>query len=288
MATNQKLHPFFSIFVHSSSKPMKTPKNLLKLVFIFWLAFFTACTSPEPQQDKLLIAISKERSGENKYSEWLASQAIPFEYIELYSLSLDEALTALEKTDALLLTGGNDIYPAWYGKEYDTARCGVFDRWRDTLEILSLAKAVELGKPVLGICRGLQLINVQQGGTLYIDLPSDKGTGDIHRQAEEGWTEHLVWLKPDGLLGTLIGEQLVNVASNHHQGIELLAPGLKALAFSHDDDLIEAIGFDNGDKPFLLAVQWHPEWMDYEDELSAAIARLFLSQATEQRNKTAN
>ncbi len=262
--------------------------NLVKTAAIACLVFMMACGAPVKEQDQLLIAISKERSGENKYSEWLASQQIPFEYIELYSLSLPEALAMVEKADALLLTGGNDIYPAWYGKEYDTARCGVFDRWRDTLEIFALEKAISLGKPVLGICRGLQLINVQQGGSLYIDLPSDKGTGDIHRRDEEGWTEHLVWLKPDGMLGTLIDEQSVSVASNHHQGIELLATGMKGLAFSHDDDLIEAIGYENSEKPFLLAVQWHPEWMDYEDELSAAIARLFLQQAADQRKTNEN
>ncbi len=251
--------------------------------WLLWLLLFTilsACSLPVEQEPGLTLALSKERKSENKYSDWLAHQNIEFEFIDLSLLPLSEALKALEKADGLLLTGGNDIYPGWYGKEYDTARCGVFDHGRDTLELMALGKALEMKMPVLGICRGLQLINVQQGGTLYIDLPTDKGTGDIHRADQEGWTEHSVWLQFYDNFPETYSNQLTAVASNHHQGIELLAPSLKAVAKSQDDDLIEAITLaDSNTEQFLLAVQWHPEWMDYEDGFSGEIAKKFLLEA---------
>jgi putative glutamine amidotransferase len=259
---------------------MKTNK------FNFWqlwlLAFIvlSACSLPVEQAPGLTIAISKERKADNKYSDWLAHQNIEFEFIDLSQLPINEALKAMDKADGLLLTGGNDIYPGWYGKEYDTTRCGMFDRWRDTLELMALGKGLELKMPVLGICRGLQLINVQQGGTLFIDLPTDKGTGDIHRADQEGWTEHKVWLQFYDIFPETYSNQLTAVASNHHQGIELLAPSLKAVAKSQDDDLIEAITLaDPNMEQFLLAVQWHPEWMDYEDGFSGEIAKKFLLEA---------
>lgn len=258
---------------------MNITKQILKTVLLLGLVTLFSCDqTTEPEE--LLIAISKERIKENKYSDWLHHQGIGFTYVDLSSYSLAEAMDMLAKTDALLLTGGNDIYPAWYGKEYDTARCGVFDRLRDTLEMMALSKALEMQMPVLGICRGLQLINVHQGGTLYVDLPSDRGSGDIHRRDTLGWSDHLVWLQPETILSELSNENQQLVASNHHQGVEILAPGLKPLAYSIGDNLIEAVGLDqNDEKQFVLAVQWHPEWMDYEDELSQQIASRFLLEA---------
>jgi putative glutamine amidotransferase len=259
---------------------MRTIKLYNWCIWLLVLAFLSACSLPVDQEPGLTIAISKERKAENKYSDWLAHQQIDFEFIDLSQLPINEAMKALEKADGLLLTGGNDIYPGWYGKEYDTARCGVFDHWRDTLELMVLGKALDTKMPVLGICRGLQLINVQQGGTLFIDLPTDKGTGNVHRAGEDGWTEHNVWLQFYDIFPETYSNQLSAVASNHHQGIEQLAPGLKAVAKSQADDLIEAITLaDPNTEQFLLAVQWHPEWMDYKDRFSGEIAKKFLFEA---------
>lgn len=234
----------------------------------------------QPPTEPLHIAISWERTQENKYTDWLRHQQIDFTYTVLYPLSLDEIDSVMALANGLLLTGGNDIYPAWYGKEYDTARCGVFNHRRDTLEMYALTKAIDMNMPVLGICRGMQLINVHQGGTLYIDLPEDTGSGEIHRGPEYGWTTHLVQLEPEHSLAGMTLESNPAVASNHHQGIEKLAPGLVSLAYSAEDMLIEAVGFaDTTTHPFLLAVQWHPEWMDYGDALSGNMAATFLQQA---------
>lgn len=255
-------------------------KQLFSFTWFGLLLLSISCTSCQHQTEPLHIAVSWERSQENKYTDWLRHQQIDFNFTVLYPLSLGEIDSVMALADGLLLTGGNDIYPAWYGKEYDTARCGVFNHRRDTLEMHALTKAIEMNMPVLGICRGMQLINVHQGGTLYVDLPEDTGSGEIHRGPEYGWTTHRVQLEPGHSLAYMTTESKAAVASNHHQGIEKLAPSLVPLAYSTDDMLIEAVGFaETNPHPFLLAVQWHPEWMDYEDRLSGNIAATFLQQA---------
>lgn len=252
------------------------------------LSIFCISCQYEPQTEPLHIAISWERAQENKYSDWLNHQQTDFYYTVLYPLTLNEIDSIMDLADGLLLTGGNDINPAWYGKEYDTARCGTFNHWRDTLEMHALTKALEMNMPVLGICRGMQLINVHQGGTLYIDLPEDTGSGEIHRGPEYGWTTHAVHIEPEYLLAEMTINQTPSVASNHHQGVEKLAPSLIPLAYSTEDMLIEAVGFTEANPhPFLLAVQWHPEWMDYEDKLSGEIAAGFLGEARKYKDTAA-
>lgn len=238
----------------------------------------THCSQKKAVPENLIIGISKERKTEKLYSDWLKHQGIPFDFIDL-SLSAD-ALASLDSCDALLLTGGNDIYPAYYQKGYDTARCGVFDHRRDSLEFLLLQAALDDKIPVLGICRGMQLINVAMGGSLFIDLPEDYGSGDIHRQGDEGWTNHKIAIRNTSLLSGLMKENMPVVASNHHQGIERLADSLQIIAYSLNDSLPEAITWsDPGNRGFLLAVQWHPEWNETSDTLSSVIAQIFLKEA---------
>jgi putative glutamine amidotransferase len=250
------------------------------LLLLFSLAILSCSQTPSASKP-LTIGISKERKTEKKYSDWLLHQGIPFDFIDL-SLSGD-ALASLDSCDALLLTGGNDIYPAYYGKEFDTLRCGVFDHSRDSLELLLFHTAIDKKMPVLGICRGLQLINVALGGSLFIDLPEDYGSGELHRQGEEGWTNHTVGIQKNSLLDHIIADSMPFVASNHHQGIERLSDSLKIIAWSLPDSLPEAISWRKPEgKGFLLAVQWHPEWMDSSDTLSSTIAGIFLEVASKQ------
>lgn len=249
----------------------------IRLIVILILGAFLSCqTKIEP----LRIGISRERQDVNvRYSTWLQHQNIPFTYINFSKLSLQAAADSLQNCDALLLTGGEDIYPALYGKESDTARCGEFNKKRDSLEFFIYSKASQMKMPVIGICRGLQLINIANSGSLYIDLPEDKGSGELHRQGTEGWTNHTIRIRKGSLLSNCVHKDSMKVASNHHQGIEHLGENLAALAYTRDG-LIESIGWaDTNNKNFLLAVQWHPEWMDKEDVPSGEIAELFLTKA---------
>jgi len=234
------------------------------------------------QQLPLSIAISWERSPDSyQYSSWLSEADSNLRFVVLYEQELEKLQQMLDTCDALLLTGGNDIYPAWYGKEADTARCGVFNHKRDTLEMKALSLALKNEMPVMGICRGMQLINVYHGGTLHIDLPEDTESEKLHRGAlDNRWTQH--WIYPDKQFFPLqeMALQPQMIASNHHQGIEHLGDGLQIIARSADS-LPEAIKFKDSDKPFLFAVQWHPEWKPLAGEMAKPTAKLFLEAAAQ-------
>lgn len=251
--------------------------SILGIIFSSLVSYSALKAQNNPQ--KLVIAISKERAVEGKkYSEWLSHQQIDFRYTDLSKVAFENLKDSLEISAALLLTGGADIYPGRYGEESDTARCGAFDLERDQFEFKAFELAKSLKMPILGICRGMQLINVASGGTLHIDLPEDTGSGELHREGDEGWTEHQVSLKAGSLLFAMTQDSIQQIASNHHQGIEVLSPLLEAIAFS-EDGLIEAVASSTSYPAFFMAVQWHPEWMDKNDPLSGKIAKSFLEAA---------
>ncbi|MBN3034458.1 MAG: gamma-glutamyl-gamma-aminobutyrate hydrolase family protein [Bacteroidales bacterium] len=213
------------------------------------------------------------------YYSWIRSADTSVRFIEMSGHGLDSALLLLERCSGLLLTGGADLHPAFYGRGSDTGYCEVVP-WRDTLEFALLEKALNLGMPVLGICRGLQLINVALGGSLYADIPAQMNSPETHRIPETYDCYHpLIMEGTMNFFGTRAGDTL-EVNTNHHQGIRDLAPPLMSLAHTRDH-LIEAITWKSGtDKPFLLAVQWHPERMAFHHPMSASVARIFTEQVS--------
>jgi putative glutamine amidotransferase len=177
----------------------------------------------------------------------------------------------LEGMDGLLLTGGEDIDPALY-RESRSALLGPVDRERDRFEIALFTEAWRTGVPVLAICRGLQLVNVALGGTLWQDLPSERTGTVVHAaRSERAERTHAVSLRPGSRLGDAIGGAHLDVNSFHHQAVKDLAPGLAASAWA-DDGLIEGLESE-AEAPWLLAVQWHPEEM--HDDRTAPDSRLF-------------
>ncbi len=174
------------------------------------------------------------------------------------TVSIDDYVDSL---DGLLLQGGADIDPALYGEPVTHSR-GRMDTVRDRFECELLRAFVAAGKPVLGICRGLQLINVAFGGSLYQDLGEDAATSAAHHVADL-YDEHIhpirigadSWLA--GVYGGLPGGA---VNSIHHQGIKQLGNGLLVEARA-DDGVVEAIRWQ-GDS-FVVGVQWHPEFHDH-------------------------
>ncbi len=182
--------------------------------------------------------------------------------------SIDDADEVLERLDALILAGGNDVDPATYGAEAHPATHGLVPE-RDQVELALARRAVELDMPVLGICRGMQLLNVAFGGTLLQHLPEHFGHEE-HRRTPGSFadSDHDVSLHSGSLAALAAGEQRHGTKSHHHQGVDQIGPGLTASGISALDDLTEAI--EAPEHRFVLGVQWHPE----ADEGSRVIGAL--------------
>jgi putative glutamine amidotransferase len=177
------------------------------------------------------------------------------------------ASAVLDHVSGLVLTGGADVHPGRYGAA-PHARLEATDAARDALEIALIATARERRLPVLGICRGIQILNVALGGTLFQDLPSER-SGPIDHADEAG--RHGLRIEEDTLLHRTVQTRAPSVNSRHHQAIRDLAPGLRATAWA-DDGVIEGVENRNGSGGWTLAVQWHPE-DDVEDALFRGFAQ---------------
>jgi putative glutamine amidotransferase len=172
----------------------------------------------------------------------------------------EEVLRALfERLDGLLISGGGDIDPSRYG-EAPLPGLGTTDPLRDNVEIPLARWAIEEGKPLLGICRGVQVINVTLGGTLYQDIPSQIKTGLVHDSSftRQDWTymAHDLRLDPDSKLAQIFGTTSFSTNSLHHQSLKDLGQGIRAVGWA-PDGVVEAVEGNNGH--FLVGVQCHPE-----------------------------
>lgn len=166
---------------------------------------------------------------------------------------------ALEGVDGVVLTGGEDVDPALYGASA-SEWLSPPSRERDMFELALFATARQRRLPILGICRGIQLINVALGGTLYQDIPAERPSGIQHRpDGPRDDRTHRIRLTPGSRAAEALGGTDFSVNSSHHQAIRELAPGLLATGWT-EDGLIEAAETVEG-SPWLLAVQWHPEEM---------------------------
>ncbi len=182
-----------------------------------------------------------------------------------------DAVQILTKCDGLLITGGHDVDPAVYGQE-KLPLCGALCPSRDRLEKALYRYALNRDMPVLGICRGLQTVNVLQGGSLYQDLPAQcPSQVEHHGLPPYHQVIHDVSLA-DGLR-QLLGLERLGVNSYHHQAIRELGRDLQVMAQA-DDGIVEAVRHKG--KRFVWAVQWHPEFSFRADENSRKIFKAFV------------
>ncbi|MEP6617627.1 MAG: gamma-glutamyl-gamma-aminobutyrate hydrolase family protein [Ginsengibacter sp.] len=206
------------------------------------------------------------------YIDWLKAG----EEIEVITLSAENKnLDELNQCDALVLSGGIDIHPKYYGGTLDYPGAPPnFNERRDEFEISSFEISQKNNIPVLGICRGMQLINVIQQGTVIQDLTND------HKNNHTGQPDkyHPVHVEKESLLSRLTGVENGEVNSAHHQAIAMLGKGLLVNSVS-EDGTVEGIEWQNKEKAFMLAIQWHPERMFERpgSPLSAGIRNQFIS-----------
>jgi putative glutamine amidotransferase len=184
--------------------------------------------------------------------------------------------------DGLVLHGGADVSPLSYGEQPLQERWSG-DKIRDEYEMDLVAAFERHGKPVFGVCRGLQLLNVAYGGTLYQDIQTQRAGALQHRDAVTyDGNFHTVDIQPGCALARLYpGASRVKVNSIHHQAIKDLAAGFAVEAISNEDGLIEAIRRQDPAKPYVAAVQWHPEFHQPDSDTidDAALLADFLAAA---------
>lgn len=166
--------------------------------------------------------------------------------------------------DGLLLSGGGDIDPGYYGEARHEA-CGNPELERDEAELALIRWAIDEGMPLLAICRGIQVLNVALGGTLYQDLKAQAPEAERHDWSPgypRDYIAHRVSISPQTRLGKIVGADRLRVNSFHHQAIKDLAPGL-TVSTRAPDQIIEAV--ETNGHAFAIGVQWHPEELARED-----------------------
>ena len=206
-------------------------------------------------------------AAQSKYMESLARAGAGMRWVELNDpeQAVQDALTC----DGLLLPGGGDMDPKFYGQERIPA-CGEPNLLRDAAEPLLLRAFLAADKPVLGICRGIQVMNAVLGGDLYQDIKPFE-----HLPHNGHWAKvHTVTVRRGTLLSRILGQDTVLVNSQHHQAVDRVAPGFTLAALS-EDGIVEAI--EKPDAGFCLGVQWHPEWLSDADPAMQSLFDAFVN-----------
>ncbi len=246
--------------------------GILILTTTFAFALLPGCGDPSTEkEEKPVIGISwmEDTEGEEPSEDLQA-------YIDAVEIAGGEPLLLpllkddaqaeeeLGKVDAVVLTGGEDVDPANYG-ELPDEKLEQVNGERDQSDFLLLEEVIEKDMPLLATCRGMQVLNVYSGGTLYQDIPTQFDGAVSHRDpAEEEFVWHDIAIEKDSLLYEIVEKENLEVNSWHHQGIKELGKGLTVVA-TGEDGMVEGIEKDGA--TFILGVQFHPEWhIDYGDK----------------------
>lgn len=192
------------------------------------------------------------------------------------TLDEDKVRKQVEALDGLILAGGNDIDPEFLG-EGPHQNLGEIEPGRDKYEMLLIKYALEMNKPILGICRGCQILNIAQGGTMYQDIYSQMD--DVYQHSQKAPVQHMshfIDIEKDSKLHEIMGKENIKINSFHHQANKEAGPGFKVVARSKDG-VVEAI--ESTEHEFVIGVQWHPECTYGVDEYSQKLFQRFVDTA---------
>ena len=236
------------------------------LFIAFLIGYLTSCN----QQEKKTIILSKASTN---YIEWIKDKDVII--LEAYTINNTDSILAL--ADGIILTGGEDINPLEYNDTTNIKVCGTINYRRDTLERRIFNFSMKHKIPFIGVCRGMQMMNVASGGTLYGDIPSEIGNQVIHRN--NGEVMHEIALSySNSYYNNLIfplNQDTFLVNSWHHQGLKDIADNIHIIARSYDG-LPEAAIMDTLVHPFMIAVQFHPERLAKDNGIHQQMKSSFL------------
>jgi putative glutamine amidotransferase len=233
-----------------------------KLLIILVCSFtFFAC---KKEQQKTII-LSKASSN---YVKWIEDKNVII--LDAYTIKNTDSILAL--ADGIILTGGEDINPLEYNDTANIKVCGKINFSRDTLERKLFDFALKNKIPLIGVCRGMQMMNVASGGTLYGDIPTEIGTTVIHRN--NGEVNHEIVLCDTSSLIFPIATDTIMVNSWHHQGLKIMPSHLRVIARSFDG-LPEAVVMNKSEHPFMIAVQFHPERLGKNNAIHQTMKKSF-------------
>tara|TARA_B100001059_G_C17671581_1_gene494824 strand:+ start:122 stop:844 length:723 start_codon:yes stop_codon:yes gene_type:complete len=234
------------------------------LIFFTSILFLFSC---QKQETKTIIL---SKASEN-YVKWMENDNTII--LDAYTIENTDSILAF--ADGIILTGGEDINPLQYNDTVNLPVCEGFDLGRDTLERKLFDFAFKNKVPLIGVCRGMQMINVASGGTLYGDIPTEIGTEVIHR--DNGEVDHQIVLTDTCSLIFPNGTDTIMINSWHHQGLKIIPNHLRVIARAFDG-LPEAVVMDKSVHPFMIAVQFHPERLGTENVIHQTMKSSFYNE----------
>ena len=229
---------------------------------IFTLLLTLNLTAQKVDEIKTII-LSKASSN---YVNWVKHENI--NVLDAYTINNIDSILAL--ADAIILTGGEDINPLHYSDTLNLKVCGPIDYSRDTLELKLFNYSFENKIPLVGVCRGMQMMNVASGGTLFGDIPTQLGNDVVHRN--NGEVMHQIAITNSKYRTFIFPSDLDTFLVNswHHQGLKDIAPNINVVARSFDG-LPEAVVMDTTIHPFMIGVQFHPERLGFNNKIHLLI-----------------
>ena len=241
---------------------MKKQHYLILILIGFSVSTLVSCNKTTSSKT---IILSKASSN---YVNWISKENTVI--LDAYTISNTDSILAL--ADGIILTGGEDINPLLYRDSTNLEVCETINFNRDTLELKLIRYAFQNQIPLIGVCRGMQLINVATGGTLYGDIPSQLGMEVVHRNNGEVMHEITLlkecpFIFPEGMNSFMVN-------SWHHQGLKDISKSIKVVAKS-SDGLPEAIIVDESVHPYMVAVQFHPERLGKDHPITKRIRTSF-------------
>jgi putative glutamine amidotransferase len=226
-----------------------------------------------PETDKRPFSKGDDLYYENTaYVRYLEKvECVPILLPTLHDLNRVAGMVAA--VDGILLTGGDDVSPEFYGEKTINSNWRI-DVARTYFESRLIKEALAQQKPIYGICRGCQMLNVALGGNMYQDITTQVKNAIEHTSPNKpNWRTHVVLISSDSLLHSILNKRKITVTSSHHQAIKDLVADLR-IGATAEDNIIEAV--DKPDEKFVLGVQWHPEVMA-NDPVQLQILQAFIN-----------